>query len=189
MSAFANIAGATSATLTVNPTAENMSGDQYRAVFTNKAGSSTTTAASLVSYGQPTVSTIVPKKGQAGVCCVGIVGTNFNPVATTSVTFGVLPATFTVQLPGLIAALAPPQAAGAIVAVTVHNGPLASPLVPGDVFQYTAPAGGPMSATNALVRQDRRRVIRVRLTARQRSMFSRYMHGRKLPKVLVLHQG
>jgi len=45
--AFANVAGATSATLTLAGTTASQNGNKYQAVFTNSAGSATTTAATL----------------------------------------------------------------------------------------------------------------------------------------------
>jgi hypothetical protein len=44
---FTNIAGATSATLTLTAVTKSQSGYRYRAVFTNVLGSATTTAAVL----------------------------------------------------------------------------------------------------------------------------------------------
>ena len=44
---FANVAGATSATLTLNGVTAGQNGNRYRAVFTNSAGSATTSAATL----------------------------------------------------------------------------------------------------------------------------------------------
>jgi len=45
--AFANVAGATSTTLTLTGTTASQNGNKYQAVFTNSAGSATTTAATL----------------------------------------------------------------------------------------------------------------------------------------------
>ena len=54
---FQNIAGATSGTLTVQNATLVESGNRYRAVFTNKAGSATTSAATLTVQSIPTVAT------------------------------------------------------------------------------------------------------------------------------------
>jgi len=54
---FQNMAGATSGTLTVQNATLVESGNRYRAVFTNKAGSATTSAATLTVHSIPTVST------------------------------------------------------------------------------------------------------------------------------------
>src|SRR6185436_12059438 len=54
--AFANIAGATSASYTTPATTVGMSGTQYRVVVTNGAGNATSTAATLtVNYAAPTI--------------------------------------------------------------------------------------------------------------------------------------
>ncbi len=141
---FINISGATSTTLTVNPTALIQSGDRFRVLFTNRAGTTTSSPATLFANAQPEVPIIYPTRGAANVCCVAVEGVNFNPVETTEVLFGTLPARFEVLSPALIAAWAPPgPTPGAIVGVTVVNGPLVSPLVAGDVFEYTA-GGGPL---------------------------------------------
>ena len=57
---FTNVAGATSTTLTITGTTNAMSGNKYEAVFTNTAGSATTTAATLTvnaGNGAPTITT------------------------------------------------------------------------------------------------------------------------------------
>ncbi len=56
-STFANVAGATSTTLSIVTTA-GQSGNEYRAVFTNSFGSATTTAATMTVVSAPVVSTI-----------------------------------------------------------------------------------------------------------------------------------
>jgi sugar lactone lactonase YvrE len=53
--AFASIPGATSTTLTLTGTTASQNGSQYEAVFTNTAGSATTTAATLTVNFAPTV--------------------------------------------------------------------------------------------------------------------------------------
>jgi hypothetical protein len=141
---FTNISGATSATLAVNPTALINSGDRFRVLFTNRAGTTTSPAATLYADAQPQVPLIYPTRGAANVCCVAIEGANFNPIETTAVLFGTLPARFEVFAPNLIAAWAPPgPLPGATVGVTVVNGPLTSVLGIGDLFTYTA-TGGPL---------------------------------------------
>src|SRR6266478_3808053 len=54
---FSNVSGATSATLSFTTTL-SQNGNQYRAVFTNSAGSATTTAATLTVNNSPTLPTI-----------------------------------------------------------------------------------------------------------------------------------
>jgi hypothetical protein len=134
---FANIPGANSTTYTVNPTALIESGDQFRALFTNAAGTATSSAGSLFVNAPPSVTSVLPNHGNAGAKLL-ITGTNFNPVSTTVVLFGTVPAaSFSVVSPIEITAVAPNQASGTTaVAVTVHNGPLVSSLVSGDVFTY-----------------------------------------------------
>jgi hypothetical protein len=53
--AFANVAGATSATLTLAGTTASQNGNKYQAVFTNSAGSATTTPATLTVDFPPTI--------------------------------------------------------------------------------------------------------------------------------------
>src|SRR5262249_33639640 len=48
---FSNLSGATSPTLTVATVTQSMSGNQYKAVFTNASGSATTNAATLLVQG------------------------------------------------------------------------------------------------------------------------------------------
>src|SRR5581483_9192647 len=50
---FSNISGATSSTLTLNNVTRSMNGDQYGAVFTNSAGTATSTAATLTVSAAP----------------------------------------------------------------------------------------------------------------------------------------
>ncbi len=50
---FSNISGATSSTLTLNNVTRSMNGDQYEAVFTNSAGTATSTAATLTVSAAP----------------------------------------------------------------------------------------------------------------------------------------
>jgi len=113
------------------------SGDQFRALFTNAAGTATSSAGSLFVNAPPSVTSVLPNHGNAGAKLL-ITGTNFNPVSTTVVLFGTVPAaSFSVVSPIEITAVAPNQASGTTaVAVTVHNGPLVSSLVSGDVFTY-----------------------------------------------------
>jgi Immunoglobulin I-set domain len=56
--AFANVAGATSATLSITGATNAMSGNKYEAVFTNAAGTATTTAATLTVNAGNTAPTI-----------------------------------------------------------------------------------------------------------------------------------
>jgi hypothetical protein len=121
----------------VNPTALIESGDQFRALFTNAAGTAASSVGSLFVNAAPTVTSVLPNHGVAGQKLL-ITGTDFNPVSTSAVLFGTVPAaSFTVVSPIEITAVAPNQAAGTTaVAVTVHNAPLVSPLVNGDVFTY-----------------------------------------------------
>ncbi len=56
-----NASGATSATLSINPTSTLESGDEYRAVLTNAAGPSKSNAATLTVIPQPTVTLESPK--------------------------------------------------------------------------------------------------------------------------------
>lgn len=55
--AFANVAGATSGTLTITGTVAAQNGNQYQAVFTNSAGNATTTAATLTVDFAPQITT------------------------------------------------------------------------------------------------------------------------------------
>src|ERR1035437_2416081 len=48
--AFANVAGATTATLTLTGTTAAMNGNQYQAVFTNSVNRATTTAAQMTAH-------------------------------------------------------------------------------------------------------------------------------------------
>jgi len=54
---FTNVSGATSTTLSLTGTTVAMNGNEYRAVFTNAAGSATTTAATLTVNSAPTITT------------------------------------------------------------------------------------------------------------------------------------
>ena len=54
---FANLAGATSATLTITAATAAMNGNQYKAVFTNATSSATTTAATLTVNTLPVITT------------------------------------------------------------------------------------------------------------------------------------
>jgi hypothetical protein len=54
---FSNISGATSPTYTINAVTASQNGYQYRAVFTNSAGSATTAVATLTVQSAPTVTT------------------------------------------------------------------------------------------------------------------------------------
>jgi Immunoglobulin I-set domain len=54
---FTNISGATSATFAITPTTAAMTGNQYKAVFTNSVSSATTTAATLTVNTAPVVTT------------------------------------------------------------------------------------------------------------------------------------
>ncbi len=57
---FTDISGATSATLTLNNVPASMNGNQFRAVFSNSAGSVTSTAATLTVYLPPSPPPLVP---------------------------------------------------------------------------------------------------------------------------------
>jgi hypothetical protein len=73
--AFANLAGATSTTLTITGTTVAMSGNKYQAVFTNAAGSATTSAATLTVNAASTAPTITTNP------------TNLSVTAGTTATF------------------------------------------------------------------------------------------------------
>jgi hypothetical protein len=80
--AFANISGATSNTLTLTGVTASMSGYEYRAVFTNSAGSATTSSATLTvsGTGQAPAITSAPSAGFAnGVYSTFTVTTTGSP--------------------------------------------------------------------------------------------------------------
>ena len=64
---FTNVAGATSTTLTITGTTNAMSGNKYEAVFTNAAGSATTTAATLTVNAANTAPTITTNPANVSV--------------------------------------------------------------------------------------------------------------------------
>jgi streptogramin lyase len=123
---FADLVGATSTTLTIPSTTVAMSGNKYRAVFTNTAGVATSSAATLTvntAVNGPTVTSVSPDAGVAN--CSGmrirIRGTHFT--GATSVHFGSKPAVFRVRSDGLIVAIAPAAPAGTVdVTVTTPAG-------------------------------------------------------------------
>jgi hypothetical protein len=136
-SSYSDISGATSTTLTVSPTSTSQSGNRYRAVFTNAAGSTTTNAATLtvnaVPAGGPVVTKVTPNKGTAFTVVV-ISGKGFDGV--TDVRFGTRSAPFLRLSKTLIVAVAPwPDTIGT-VDVTVRAGGAVSATSANDKFTY-----------------------------------------------------
>jgi len=82
-----NISGATSTTLSINPTSTSESKNEYRAVLTNAAGSAKSSAATLtVNPPPPTVTSIEPSSGPtAGSTAVTIKGKDFLKGATVTI--------------------------------------------------------------------------------------------------------
>lgn len=109
-------------------------GNQYRAVFTNSAGTATSTAAT---FHVLEVTAISPAVGsEAGGTSVVVMGTGFS--GTTRVDFGGATATsFTVNSDTQITAIAP--VGSGTVDVTVFSGGTTSATVAADQFTYLAP--------------------------------------------------
>jgi hypothetical protein len=120
-----------------------MSGNKYRAVFTNSAGTATSSVATLTinptTANGPRVTAVSPRFGIAdcGGTRVRISGAHFR--GATSVRFGSKPAvSFRVRSDHLIVAIAPAQPAGTVdVTVTTPNG--TSPISRADHFTYRSP--------------------------------------------------
>ncbi len=134
---FADITAATSATLTVSSTATSESGDEYRAVFTDGAGATDSSAATLTvnpaSSTAPVVTTVFPNSG-GPFSLVIILGRNLE--GATQVAFGGTPTIF-LQLNGrVIIALAPSGPSGT-VDVTVTTGVGTSQVTAADRFRYS----------------------------------------------------
>ncbi len=133
---FTDVSGATSATLTISPTATTQSGTEYRAVLTNSAGSTDSNAATLtvnaVASNAPTVTKVTPNSG-GSFSLVFITGTNFSH--THSVQFGTRPAFYLQLSTTVIVALAPPAPAGT-VDVTVTTSVGTSAKTSADHFTY-----------------------------------------------------
>jgi hypothetical protein len=127
-------AGATTGTLTVSATTTSESGYEYRAVFTNAAGSATTAAATLTvkPNNAPTVTRVFPSTG-GPFSLVLISGTNFTHVSAVS--FGTKHALFLSLSSKLVIALAPTQGSGKVdVTVTTKAGTSATSSA--DQFTY-----------------------------------------------------
>jgi hypothetical protein len=138
---WANVAGATSTTLTIQPTSTTQSGSEYRAAFTNPTGTADSTAATLtvnpaVAPNTPTVTSVTPSSGTA-FSPVLITGTNFT--ATRAVDFGSHPTFFLRLSSRYILALAPPAPAGT-TDITVRTRAGTSTKTPADQFTYRKPA-------------------------------------------------
>jgi hypothetical protein len=137
---FSDLPGATSDTLTVPGTTVAMSGNKYHAVFTNSAGTATSSVATLTinptTANGPRVTGVSPRFGIAdcGGTRVRIRGAHFK--GATSVRFGSKPAvSFRVRSDHLIVAIAPAQPASTVdVTVTTPNG--TSPTSRADHFTY-----------------------------------------------------
>src|SRR5262249_59497903 len=82
-STWSNIAGATSTSYTISATTANQNGYRYRAVFTNSAGSATTTSGTLTVQYAPTVTTN-PRSAtvNAGQSVTFTTATSGNPTPT-----------------------------------------------------------------------------------------------------------
>ncbi len=81
---WTNISGATSTTLTLTNVQASMNGNEYQAVFTNSAGSSTTTAATLTVLYAPVVTTNPANQAvEAGQTATFTAAANANPATTT----------------------------------------------------------------------------------------------------------
>jgi hypothetical protein len=121
--------------LTVSPTSTALSGNRYRAVFTNAQGSATTNAATLTVTAPanlPVVSSVFPRAGFS-FFFVFVQGRNFNDVR--EVDFGGRKALFARLSSCVIVALAPPHAPGT-VHITVRTGTGTSAISPADQFRY-----------------------------------------------------
>jgi hypothetical protein len=140
-----DLPGAISTTLTISNTTLAMSGNSYRAVFTNSAGTAISSAAKLtvnpVTNNGPRVTRVSPRFGIAdcGAIRVRIHGANF--ARATAVHFGSEPAvSFRVRSDRVIVAIAPAQPAGTVdVTVTTPNG--TSPKISADHFTYRSREG------------------------------------------------
>ncbi len=137
-SAFTDIAGATSTTLTLTGVTASQSGGRYRAVFSNSVGTATSNAATLTVApppNTPVVTGVFPSRGSR-FSVVVITGKNLN--RASKVAFGSVRAPFFLRLSStLIIALAPPQASGTTVDVTVTTPVGTSAATSADRFSYT----------------------------------------------------
>jgi hypothetical protein len=89
-STWSDIAGATSTTLAITKVPASDNGDQFRAVFTNSAGSATTNPATLmVSAPPPTTSVLLPANGAAIISSSWLDATASSPFGIASVVFEV----------------------------------------------------------------------------------------------------
>ena len=131
---FTDIAGATSATYSTGATSTTQSGNEYRAVFTNGAGSADSTAATLtvISPSAPVVTSVTPNSGFV-FSLVVIRGRNLN--GARGVSFGSHRTLFVPLGSRLVIALAPPAPAGT-VDVTVRTRQGTSEISSADRFTY-----------------------------------------------------
>jgi hypothetical protein len=98
---WSNIAGAISSTFTIGGVATSENGDEFRAVFTNIAGSATTNAATLtVTVPPPTTSVLIPTSGATASGDTWLDAAASSPVGVSSVTFEVSGATVSDQVVG-----------------------------------------------------------------------------------------
>jgi hypothetical protein len=151
---YTDVAGATSTTLTVASATLLQSGNRYRAVFTNTAGTATSGPATLTVAAAPTLTGASPNIGNpAGGNTVVLTGTGLT--GASALTFGSAAApTFTVDSDTQITATAPASAAGpVIVTVTTPGGTATTAYayiaVPG--FTTIAPNAGPVAGGTSVV--------------------------------------
>ncbi len=131
---WSNVASATSATLTVGSTTTSESGLRYRAVFTNAAGSTDSSPATLtvLPSDAPVVSGVRPSSG-GPFSMVIITGRNLGHA--TEVTFGGHRTLFLAVTGQLVVAFAPFGPSGT-VDVQVHTRVGTSPISSADHFTY-----------------------------------------------------
>ncbi len=141
-STWANISGATSTTLTLANVSDSQNGDEYRAVFTNSAGSATTNAATLTVESAPTVTSLSPTSGPVtGGTTVTISGSNLGNA--TAVRFSNNGATILSDSATQIVVNDPPGAVGSVI-VTVVTTAGTSATSAADQFTYqSVPAVAP----------------------------------------------